>query len=59
MTLDTRLSFKAHVQYAAAKAAKVANALARLMSTTKETFSFSGDLDTYIWAIWGEALKIE
>ena len=29
--LDTRLNFKAHVQYAAAKATRVANALARLM----------------------------
>ena len=29
--LDTRLNFKAHVEYAAAKAARVANALARLM----------------------------
>ena len=29
--LETRLNFKAHVQYAAAKAARVANALARLM----------------------------
>ena len=54
--LDKRLNFKAHVQYAAAKAARVGQCVSETnfkhrwtSSTSKETFSFSGDFDTHIW----------
>ena len=65
--LDTRLNFKAHVQYAAARAARVANALARLMPNIgiprqprrKLLASVVTSILIYGIAIWGEALKIE
>ena len=65
--LDTRLKFKAHVQYAAAKAARVAKALARLMPNIggprqprrKLVASVVTSILTYGIAIWGEALKIK
>ena len=65
--LDTRLNFKAHVQYAAAKAARVANALARLVPDIsgshqhrrKLLVSVVTSILTNGIAIWGEALQIE
>ena len=65
--LNTRLNFKAHVQYAAAKAARVANALTRLMPNIggprqprrKLLASVVTSILTYGIAIWGKALKIE
>ena len=67
LKLDTRLNFKDHVQYVAAKAARVANALARLMPNKggpcqprrKLLASVVTSILTYGIAIWGEALKIE
>ena len=67
MMLDVRLNFKAHVQYDAAKAARVANALARLMPNIggprqpwrKLLASVATSILTYGIAIWGETLKIE
>ena len=64
--LDTRLNFKAHVEYAAAKA-RVANALARLMPNIgghrqprrKILASVVTSILTYGIAIWGKALEIE
>ena len=66
--LDTRLNFKAHVQYGTAKAARVANVLARLMSNIggprqprrKLLASVVTPILKYEIAIWGEeALDIE
>ena len=65
--LDTKLSFKAHVQYAAAKPARMANALASLMPNIggprqprrKLLASVVTSILTCGIAIWGEALKIE
>ena len=65
--LDTRLNFKDHVQYAVANAARVANALARLMPNIGGTrqprrkllASVETSILTYGIAIWGKALKIE
>lgn len=65
--LDTRLSFKTHVEHAAAKAAKVATALARLMPNIggprqpqrKLLASVATSILTYGIAIWGEALETE
>ena len=61
------LNLKAHVQYAAAKAARVTNALARLMPNIdgprqprwKLLALVVTSILTYGIAIWGEALKIE
>ena len=64
--LDTRLNFKAHIQYVAAKAARVANALARPMPNKsgprqprrKPLASVVTSILKYWIAIWGGALKI-
>ena len=65
--LDARLSFKSHVEHAAAKAAKVATALTMLMPKIggppqprrKLLASVVTSILTYEIAIWGEALKIK
>ena len=65
--LDTRLSFKPHVEHAAVKAANVTTALARLLtniggprqSWRKLLASVVISIFTYRIAIWGEALKIK
>ena len=65
--LDERLNVKVHVEYAAAKAVQVANALARLMPDIggsrqprrKLLASVVTSILTYGIAIWGKALKIE
>ena len=65
--LDTRLSFKLHVEHVAVKAVKVATSLARLMPNIsgprqlrrKLLASIVISILTYGIAIWGEALKIK
>ena len=65
--MDTRLSFKPHVEHAAVRSAKVATALTRLMSNIGEPrqprrklrASVVASIVTYGIAIWGEALKIK
>ena len=65
--LDARLRFKPHIEHAAAKAAKVATALARLVShiggprqpRRKLLASVVTSILTHGIAIWGETLKIK
>ena len=65
--LDTRLSFKPHVEHAAVKVAKVVTALARLMPNiggprqprSKLLASVVISILTYGIAIWSEAQKIK